>query len=86
MYDSAPDSPVSESQSEQATTIASSTIKTAKNRRALLDEKRENHKQDKLKRKLPVDSQLLTCAQEEFQIKKQLLDNLTPWISSTLTA
>ena len=64
------------SQSEKATTIASSTIKTAKNRRALLDEKLKNHKQDKLKRKLPVDSQLLTCAQEEFQIKKQLLDKL----------
>ena len=43
-------------------------------RRAFLDEKLSNYKQEKLKRKLPVDSQL---AKEEIEVKKKrLLDQM----------
>ena len=50
--------------------------KNAKARRALLDEKLKNYKQDKLKRKVSLNSQLLHCAQEELQTKKQLLEKI----------
>lgn len=46
-------------------------------RRELLDDKLKNYRQEKLKRKLPVDTQLLVdtqlfdCAKEELQIKKR---------------
>ena len=42
-------------------------------RRAFLDEKLSNYKQEKLKRKLPVDSQL---AKEEIEVRKRLLDQM----------
>jgi len=45
-------------------------------RRKLLDEKLKSHKQEKLKRKLPVDIQLLSCAQEELKIKQRLVDQM----------
>ena len=45
-------------------------------RRQLLDAKLSNYKQEKLKRKLPVESQLLSCAQEELQIKRRLVDQM----------
>ena len=49
---------------------------TTKQRREFLDNKLKNYKQDKLKRKLPVDAQLLNCTQEELQIKKRMLDHM----------
>lgn len=49
---------------------------TTKQRCEFLDNKFKNYKQDKLKRKLPVDAQLLNCTQEELQIKKQMLDHM----------
>lgn len=39
-------------------------------RRALLDEKLSNYKQAKLKRKLPLDLQLVGCAKEDVALKK----------------
>ena len=45
-------------------------------RRKLLDSMLKNYKQDKLKRKLPVDMQLLSCAQEELGIKGRLVENM----------
>jgi len=39
-------------------------------RRELLNDKLKNFRQEKLKRKLPVDAQLLECAKEELQVKK----------------
>ena len=36
--------------------------------RKLLGNKHNNYKQEKLKRKLPVDSQLLDCAKEDVQL------------------
>ena len=41
-----------------------------------MDSKLKEFRQEKLKRKLPVDSQLLDCAREELQIKKQLIDQM----------
>lgn len=49
---------------------------TIKQRRQLLDSKLNNYKQEKLKRKLPVDTQILSCAQEELQIKRQIVDKM----------
>ena len=46
---------------------------TVKRRRELLDEKLKTYKQDKMKRKLPVDSQMLGCAQDELAIKRRLV-------------
>ena len=45
-------------------------------RRHLLNAKLTGHKQDKLKRKLSVDTQLLSIAQEEMQLKKRMLDKM----------
>ena len=49
---------------------------TVNERRNLLDAKLRGHKQEKLKRKLSTDNQLLTIAQEEMQMKKRLLDKM----------
>lgn len=45
-----------------------------KERRNLLNAKLKGYKQEKLKRKLPADSQLLNCAQEELKIKRKLIE------------
>ncbi len=45
-------------------------------RRELLDEKLKTNRHDKMKRKLPVDSQMLGCAQEELAIKRQLVEQV----------
>ena len=45
-------------------------------RRNVLNSKLADHKSEKLKRKLPNDSQLVTCAQEELKIKKQMLERM----------
>ena len=45
-------------------------------RRALLDKTLKNYKQEKMKRKLPVDAQLLHCAQEELEMKRRLVDRM----------
>ena len=50
--------------------------KTIKERRDLLDSKLKDYKGEKLKRKLPVDSHLLSISQEELEIKKKLLDRM----------
>lgn len=46
---------------------------TTKQRRKLLDSKLKNYK---LKRKLPVDSQILSCAQKELQIKRRIVEKM----------
>ena len=50
--------------------------RTVKQRREFIDDKLKNYKQEKLKRKLPVDTQLLGCAQEELKIKRQLVEQM----------
>lgn len=45
-------------------------------RRDLLNSKLADHKKEKLKRKLPNESQLLSCAQEELKMKKQILERM----------
>lgn len=50
-------------------------IDSQKQRREFIDNKLKNYK-DRLKRKLPVDTQLLNCTQEELQIKKRMLDHM----------
>jgi hypothetical protein len=42
-------------------------------RRSLLNNQLHNYRQQKLKRKLPADAQLLECAQEDLQVKKSLV-------------
>ena len=49
---------------------------STKQRREFLDEKLKNYKQEKLKRKLPLDTQLLCCAKEQIQIKKRLVKQM----------
>ena len=43
---------------------------TVSKRREFLDKKLGTYKHEHMKRKLPVDSQLLSCAQEELALKK----------------
>ena len=50
--------------------------KSTKERRNLLTSRLNNYKQEKLKRKLPVESQLLSIAQEDSKVKKQMLDKM----------
>lgn len=45
-------------------------------RRSLLDAKLKGHKSEKLKRKLPAETQFLNLAQEELQIKKQIIEKM----------
>ena len=86
-----PDTPLGgESNDEEETEPESNTgdddpmKKSVQQRRQFLDDKLKNYKQEKMKRKLPVDSQLLGCAQEELKIKRQ--SEWTRWIRSMLKA
>ena len=45
-------------------------------RRQLLDTKLDNYRQEKLKRKLPIDAQLVSCAREELEVKKRLVEQI----------
>ena len=47
-----------------------------KQRRNLLDNKLNNYKQEKLKRKLPKDGQLLEYAKDDIEMKKRLLNHI----------
>ena len=47
-----------------------------KERRELLSGQLRGHKSERLKRKLPPESQLLSISQEELQIKKQMLERM----------
>ena len=49
---------------------------TVRQRREYLDAKLKSYKSEKMKRKLPVDTQLLACAREELAIKKRLVDQM----------
>ena len=49
---------------------------TTQHRRELLGAQLSGYKKEKLKRKLPVDSQLLNCAKEDLQLKKKLIDQM----------
>ena len=49
---------------------------TVRQRRELLDDRLKNYEQDKMKRKLPIDTQLLGCVQEELQIKKRIVERM----------
>ena len=49
---------------------------TVTHRQNLLDKHLMEHRQLKLKRKLPVDMQLPAGAQEELSLKKQLIDHM----------
>ena len=53
-----------------------SSSKDVNERRDLLNAKLKEYKGEKLKRKLPVDNQLLNVSQEELKIKKQLLERM----------
>ena len=55
---------------------AVSTPLVVQQRRHLLNEKLATYKQEKLKRKISTDIQLLECAKEEIKIKRQLLDQM----------
>lgn len=59
----------------QASLADTDTVSTS-TRRSLLDTKLKNYRQEKLKRKIPVDMQLLSCAQEELKIKRSLLEKM----------
>lgn len=47
---------------------------TVSKRREFLDKKLVTHKHERMKRKLPVDSQMLACAQEELVLKKKMVE------------
>lgn len=53
-----------------------SSSKDVNERRDLLNATMKEYKGEKLKRKLPVDNQLLNVSQEELKIKKQLLERM----------
>jgi hypothetical protein len=55
---------------------SSSGQETVRQRREYLDTKLKSYKTEKMKRKLPVDTQLLACAREVLTIKKRLVDQM----------
>lgn len=55
---------------------ATPTSSTIKHRRELLNSKLKGYKHEKVKRKLPVDNQMLSVAQEELEIKKKLITRM----------
>ena len=67
---------VDANENTQASGGESSTQTRVQQRRAFLDEKLSNYKQEKLKRKLPVDSQLVGFAKEDLEVKRRLLDQM----------
>ena len=42
----------------------------------MLDSRLKNFRHEKLKRKLPIDAQLLECAKEELKVKKRLVEQM----------
>ena len=52
---------------ERTTVISPDTVNK---RRQFLDKTLGEYKQEKLKRKLPIDAQLLECSQEDIKFKK----------------
>ena len=63
-------------QSKQATEQETAVESIVQKRRELLDEKLKEFRQEKMKRKLPMDAQLLDCAREELQVKKRRIDHM----------
>ena len=49
---------------------------TIRKRKDLLDNKLSAYKHKRMKRKLPVDAQQLSCAQEELAIKRKLVEQM----------
>ena len=47
-----------------------------KGRRELLSARLTGYKQEKLKRKIPVDAQMLSCAKEDLQLKKRMIEHM----------
>ena len=47
-----------------------------KGRRELLSARLAGYKQEKLKRKIPVDAQMLSCAKEDLQLKKRMIEHM----------
>ena len=58
------------------TSVSVANDQPALKRRKLLDAKLSSHRQEKLSKRIPVDHQLLTCAQEELGMKKKLVDQM----------
>ena len=56
--------------------VSASNQDIMRKRRELLDGKRSMYKHEQMKRKLSVDAQLLSCAQEELAIKKKLVEQM----------
>ena len=50
---------------------------TVNSRRQYLDRKLSGHKTEKMKRKLPIDVQVLACAKEDLAVKKDLSNKWT---------
>ena len=46
-------------------------------RRSLLNQQLATYRHQKLKRKLPVDSQLLECAREDLAVKRRMVEEMT---------
>ena len=68
--------PENVAQSNQQNTESSNNAPLLMERRDLLDARLKGHKQEKLKRKLSIDSQFLSVAQEDVEIKKRLIEKL----------
>uniref|UniRef100_A0A1X7UY57 Uncharacterized protein n=1 Tax=Amphimedon queenslandica TaxID=400682 RepID=A0A1X7UY57_AMPQE len=66
--------------SDQSSAISSgesaSSDDTVLKRRELLNAKLTEYKHDKLKRKLPVDAQILSCTMEELAVKKRMVEQM----------
>ena len=69
-------SPREDDNADSIENLSSSSQDTVRHRREYLDGKLAGYKYERMKRKLPVDTQLLSCAKEELAIKKRLVDQM----------
>ena len=53
-----------------------SEVSIHKGRRELLGARLAGYKQEKLKRKIPVDAQMLSCTKEDLQLKKRMIQHM----------
>lgn len=70
------DEPEDERASNESKDAENSELNGHKGQRELLGARLAGYKQEKLKRKIPVDAQMLSCAKEDLQLKKRMVEHM----------
>ena len=68
--------PDDEPASNESKDVENAELNGHKGRRELLGARLDGYKQEKLKQNIPVDAQMLTCAKEDLQLKKRMIEQM----------